>query len=333
MIPQEELIVVYGEALVDLFKNASVVGGAPFNVARHMAGFNQQPLFISAIGEDNAGDLIMNDFKKFNLSEQGVQVIKQKHSGTVQVHENAQGHEFEIMPDCAYDLIEEGAAMKSLSDFLPEGERHSAVKHFLYHGSLGLRDKASRQTFLNIKKSLQDKTNLSVYLDLNWRAGHVSELTAKQIIQSATVLKVSIEELQMIQPWFNVDVVSENKLPVKNAFDLLIHALMSNINAELLLVTYGDLGSAAFDGLGRCISVEPVLDAVKVVDTVGAGDAFSSVMMLGLVKKWPLHTALARANQFAAQICAIRGAIPEKLAFYEYFNYAWNKEDRLLKVK
>ena len=49
-------IVVFGEALVDLFKNAAVVGGAPFNVARHLAGFALQPLFISAIGTDNAAD-------------------------------------------------------------------------------------------------------------------------------------------------------------------------------------------------------------------------------------------------------------------------------------
>lgn len=332
MIPQEELIVVYGEALVDLFKNASVVGGAPFNVARHIAGFNQEPLFISAIGEDNAGDLILSDLKKFNLYADGVQIIKDKHSGTVQVHENAAGHRFEIMPDCAYDFIEATLAIKSLDEFIQINQIGESYQPILYHGSLGLRERQSRHTFLNIKKILDEQTDFKVYLDLNWRDGHVTQLTTIQIIQAATILKVSIEELQMIEPWFNVEQVSENKLPEKQVLSESIRSLMSQINAKLLLVTYGNLGSAAFDHLGRCISSAPVIDHVKVVDTVGAGDAFSSVMLLGLLKKWPLDLALMRANHFAASICAIRGAIPESLDFYEYFNFCWKKQESTLKA-
>ena len=54
-------VIIFGEALVDLFKTGLVVGGAPFNVARHLAGFGFNSLFISAIGQDNVGMLIKQE--------------------------------------------------------------------------------------------------------------------------------------------------------------------------------------------------------------------------------------------------------------------------------
>ena len=43
-------IAVFGEMLVDRFPGARVVGGAPFNVARHLAAFGHAPLMLGAIG-------------------------------------------------------------------------------------------------------------------------------------------------------------------------------------------------------------------------------------------------------------------------------------------
>jgi fructokinase len=63
---------------------------------------------------------------------------------------------------------------------------------------------------------------------------------------------------------------------------------------------------------------------VPVVDTVGAGDAFASVILLGLAKGWPLQQMLERAQSFASQIVGRRGATVSDPAFYNPFIESWS---------
>jgi fructokinase len=316
-------IVVFGEALVDLFKNGLVVGGAPFNVARHLAGLGYNPLFISAIGQDNAADLITQEIQRFGLSPDGVQILPNVRTGVVQVHENEQGHQFEIMPNCAYDAIETNAALAAFNHTNPQP---TMLYHgtFLYHGTLGLRSSVSLQSFQALCDKMTKDANANVFLDVNWRADHVEQAVAVKCLQDANVIKLSIEELQMVLVWFNIVVASENKLPNIGNIERAIQQLMTNLKAHLLLVTYGDLGSAAFNREGTCLASAPALVILPIVDTVGAGDAFSSVMLLALSQQWPMDVALQRANAFAADVCGIRGASPSDLAFYNKYAPAWN---------
>ncbi|MGD9384723.1 MAG: PfkB family carbohydrate kinase, partial [Desulfobacterales bacterium] len=53
------------------------------------------------------------------------------------------------------------------------------------------------------------------------------------------------------------------------------------------------------------------------VDTVGAGDAYSSMLAIGIIKGWDPEKMLSMASMFASRICEIRGAIPESQEFYE----------------
>ena len=310
-------IIIFGEALVDLFKNGAVVGGAPFNVARHLAGFALQPLFISAIGADNDGALIQQEINRFQLAPQGVQIQPNQRTGAVQVHENALGHQFEIMPNCAYDAIETSAAIAAFNNFNP----HPTM---LYHGTLGLRNSVSYQSFLALCDTLTKDTNANIFLDINWRAGHVEQAVTVKCLQDANVIKLSIEELQMVLAWFNITETCENKLPNIGDADRAIQHLMAQLKAHLLLVTYGDLGSAAFNRDGACLAAAKAITNQPVVDTVGAGDAFSSVMLLALTQHWPLDVALQRANAFAADVCGIRGASPSDLGFYQKYALAWH---------
>jgi fructokinase len=310
-------IVVFGEALVDLFKDGLVVGGAPFNVARHLAGLGLNPLFISAIGQDNAADLITQEIQRFALLPEGIQILPNKRTGVVQVHENALGHQFEIMPNCAYDYIETSAALAVLSNTNPPPS-------MLYHGTLGLRNSVSYQSYLELREQMTKDANAYVFLDVNWRAGHVEQALAMQCLQSANVVKLSIEEMQMVLAWFNIAVASENKLPNISDLERAIQQLMTNLKAHLLLVTYGDLGSAAFNREGACLAAAKAITNQPVVDTVGAGDAFSSVMLLALSQRWPMDIALQRANEFASDVCGIRGASPSDLGFYQKYALAWN---------
>ena len=65
---------VFGEALVDDFTTEQVVGGAPFNVARHLAAFMAPQLMITRIGNDGPGQAVRAEFERFAMSEAGLQV-------------------------------------------------------------------------------------------------------------------------------------------------------------------------------------------------------------------------------------------------------------------
>jgi fructokinase len=315
-------VVVFGEALVDVFKNASVVGGAPFNVARHLSGFGLNPLFLSAIGHDVNGTLVQQEIQRFQLKPKGVQVLPDWPTGKVQVHESAQGHQFEIMPNCAYDYIQANAALACIHD---KNNLNLQSALMLYHGTLGLRNNASLQAFQAVCEQVKTTTQSNIFLDMNWRSGHVNQAVAVKSLQGANIIKLSIEELQIALDWFDVFAVAgENKLPNKGDIDSSIKQLMAEVTAHLLLVTYGDLGSAAFNREGICLASTAALSHQTIVDTVGAGDAFCSVMILALMQGWAIDLALQRANEFAAGICGIRGAIPNDLAFYKQYVAAWN---------
>ena len=318
-------IVIFGEALVDMFKDNAVVGGAPFNVARHLAGLGMPPLFISAIGRDNGGVLIQQELDRFQMDYSCVQV-NQYHTGFVQVHESAQGHEFEIMSDCAYDMIDASEALVSISSLIHHKEKSN---NLLYHGTLGLRNQRSREAFQLVSEQLATNPNLQVFLDINWRAGHVDVHSASQYLSEANIIKVSIDELEMILHWFHITALVKYELPKTGVLNPAISLLMQHLMASLLLVTFGDLGSACFNNAGQCLASSQALKHQKIVDTVGAGDAFSSVMLLAIYHNWPLEIALHRANEFAADVCGIRGATPSDLAFYTKYINSWRLQKPL----
>ena len=66
---------VFGEVLFDCFPDgAEVLGGAPFNVAWHLQGFGQEPLFVSRIGDDIRGNQIRAAMSDWGMSLSGLQL-------------------------------------------------------------------------------------------------------------------------------------------------------------------------------------------------------------------------------------------------------------------
>jgi fructokinase len=60
---------------------------------------------------------------------------------------------------------------------------------------------------------------------------------------------------------------------------------------------------------------------VRVVDTVGAGDAFSAVAIAAHLAGGKCGPALALANRFAAAICGVRGPLPQHGDFFESLRF------------
>jgi len=200
---------------------------------------------------------------------------------------------FNIDTERAYDFIENTSELQTLIDNKTD---------CLYFGSLAQRNDVSRSTI----QSLFGK-NIKYFCDLNFRQNFYSKDIIIRSIKTADVLKVNIDELQFLHDFF-----------IKNKFDLMKSSfeLMKQFKIELLAVTKGAMGST----LIKNENVDHFkIDPLEVVDTLGAGDAFASILCAGYLEKWNLGTINQLANEFAVEICKIKGALPVNDSVYDTF--------------
>ena len=91
---------------------------------------------------------------------------------------------------------------------------------------------------------------------------------------------------------------------------------MKKFNIDLLAVTKGAEGSLL---MNDTVIDDFKIDPIKVTDTVGAGDAFSAILCLGYLENRDLSFVNQLANEFALEICKIKGALPETDSVYKKF--------------
>jgi fructokinase len=301
--------VVFGEALVDDFITEQVVGGAPFNVARNLAAFQMAPMMISRIGADKAGEKIRAEFTRFGMPQEGLQCDAAESTGRVVVERGAGEHRFIILPDQAYDYIDAARALQAAAQAAPAT---------IYFGTLAQRHDTSRHAL----RSLLGATKARRYLDLNVREGQVSERCVFDSLHAADIVKVNEDELMDLFSWYTHtrhDTARMDSIEVRTACMTLLRIF----SLEALVVTLGPRGAVVFCADGAIVADHDSVPPKRIVDTVGAGDAFSAVFLLGRARGWPLQQTLARANQFAGAVCGISGAVPADLAFYEPWLNSW----------
>ena len=287
--------VIFGEVLFDLFPDGrEVLGGAPFNVARHLHAFGCEPLFISRIGEDARGERVVSAMQEWGMDMSGLQRDAEHPTGSVQIAMQGTSHSFDILPEQAYDFIDAGQSLALLHEVSPA---------LLYFGSLAARSPVSRAT-LQLLRSL----SLPQFVDINLRAPWWDPRRVDNLVRGVKWLKLNDDELQQLH--------GEAELGAAAA------ALRERYDLELLIVTCGDKGAMFVDRHG-VESGEPVAVA-QLVDTVGAGDAFSAVSMLGLLRGWERRKTLSHALEFAARLCEVRGAVLPDKCYYRRCLREWS---------
>jgi fructokinase len=300
--------VVFGEALVDDYITEQQVGGAPFNVARHLAAFMAPQLMITRIGSDRNGEIVRGEFERFAMSESGLQLDRMEETGRVVVERRPGGHRFVILPKQAYDFIDPIAALDALNKVTPAA---------LCFGTLAQRGQRSRETLYKLLAA----SKATRYLDLNLRDGEADRGCVTESLRAADIVKVNEEELQALFGWyFQIDPDTPLETEEVRAS---CRALLAMFSLEALIVTLGHRGSVYFGADSQLIVNRDNPAPPFVLDTVGAGDAFSAIFLLGRARGWPLEQSLARANEFAGAICAISGAVPRDIGFYDKWVARW----------
>lgn len=274
----DQVPVLFGEVLFDCFEDGSrVLGGAPFNVAWHLQAFGCEPVFISRVGEDAMGREIRDTMQDWGMSTAGLQQDSTYPTGEVSIALHDGQPSFDILKDRAYDYIQ--------ADDLP-----ALTPSLIYHGSLGLRLPDSAAAL----EQLIQRHPVPVFMDVNLRPPWWQREQLLQLLDQARWVKINDDELETL---------------IGGSANLQSRArqLMQQHDLSWVIVTCGAEGAFAIDTDGNISDIKPA-EKIRVVDTVGAGDAFASVCILGILHGWPLPLIMERAQQFASILVGQRGA-------------------------
>lgn len=299
---KQKVVALFGEVLVDVFPDRKVMGGAPFNVACHLQAFGLHPVLITRTGNDEMRERLLATMARLGMDDCGVQNDATHPSGQVTVQMQGKQHRFEILPDQAYDYIHAGMAHMIALAVRPQ---------LIYFGTLAQRSATSRRALTALLRS----SKAPRLLDINLRTPWYDARTIERSLHRADIVKMNDDELSVI--------ASALRLADRSAEEQAA-ALVRKFDLECLQVTCGDQGAWQLHKDGKKINAETG-SRVQVVDTVGAGDGFAAVLILGILHNWPARTMLSRANDFAAALCGIRGATPDDQNFYAQFLEEWKK--------
>lgn len=298
-------VLLFGEALADVFAHDVVLGGAPFNVARHLAQLGCKTHLMSRVAQDEIGRKILEAAQQYGVNLSLTSRECDLPSGRVQVTMNTNGtHQFQIETNSAWDQINAPS---------PAWFLEHPVQAIVY-GTLAVRAKHSRlalDDMLKQVRSMPARRRPILVCDFNWREGHTPMDVAVDFAVQADWLKLSEEEWTLMAQYLSLDESEPD-------------ALLDLYSIEQLIITRGADGYVCYGKSEKeddLICIEgPAIPIAKLADTVGAGDSFLAGTLAAFLHNKPLHEALKVAAQFAAAICSVRGSVPPNLDFYKPFH-------------
>jgi fructokinase len=281
------LILGVGEILWDLLPGGKQLGGAPANFAYHAHTLGAEAWPISRVGDDELGREILDRLEELGLPTTGISIDPEAPTGIVSVEllPGGQPH-YTIHENVAWDRLELDAKALSLA----------SKADVICFGSLAQRSEVSRSTLRTLLAAMPSKA-LRVF-DINLRQHYYSEALIQDSLETTNVLKLNDAELPRLAECFALQGSDREQLLT----------LMQLFNLDVVALTRGSKGSLLLQG--DRFSDHPGLP-VEVVDTVGAGDAFTAAMTMGLLADRDLDVINAFANQLAAHVCAHAGATPD----------------------
>ena len=284
------VVIGIGEILWDLLPEGKQLGGAPANFAYNAMALGAKGCVVSAVRNDPSGKEILEHVRRVGLDPEYIAVEAKYPTGTVSVHVDDAGvPSFVIHEDVAWDNI-----------LLTESARNlAAVSDAVCFGTLAQRSATSRKSIHDFLALVP--TNSLCIFDVNLRQSYYSKEIILESLRRCDLLKLNEQEFPVIA----------GILSMEGSDSEILQRMIRDYDLKLVALTLGEKGSRL---------VSPVRDSfmdapkVAVVDTVGAGDAFTAALTVGLLEELPLRTIHENATRLAGFVCTQHGAIAEVAA-------------------
>jgi fructokinase len=282
-------IISIGEILWDVFNDSEHLGGAPFNFAVHARRIGHEAILVSAVGQDEPGQRAFEEVTAAGLSPRFIKRIPEQPTGRAAVRMGQDGEpEFTIHRPAAYDFVTvTETEADEISVFSPD---------WIYYGTLLQMSEIAKQT---TRLLLESNPGALRFYDVNLRTGSYTADIVREFMAESNVVKLNESEVLQVQEMFGSK---------QRSLEGFCKAYSAEFGWGAVCVTRGNAGSAVWvDGAYG----ESGGYAVKVVDTVGAGDAFAAAFLHGLDLGWDPEDIAEFANRVAALVCSRSGGTPE----------------------
>jgi len=280
------VVVGIGEVLWDVYPGGAHLGGAPANFACHAAALGAEAWIVSAVGEDDLGRRAIEQLRARGAIVEHVGRDRAHGTGRVNVSLDAEKRPtFDIAADVAWDYIPWSDGLQTLA------ERCDAV----CFGTLGQRSDASRETIGRFLHATRPSA-LRMF-DVNLRQHYHSRALLEHSLELASAVKLNEDELPVVAALCGIR---------PHAAPATLKALARQYGLRLVALTRGPDGAILVSGDQESVAPAP---AVDVVDTVGAGDAFTAALVCDWLRGLPLADVNRRANERAALVCSVPGAM------------------------
>jgi fructokinase len=284
---EKAVMVGLGEVLWDLLPSGKVLGGAPTNFAYMASVLGDEGVVASRVGSDRMGQEAHQQLQRLGLSTSYLQRDSEFPTGTAGVLIDAAGQPtFTIGESVAWDRLQ----------WTPEWEKLAAQAEVICFGSLAQRAAISFDTIDRFLRSSR-RDALRVF-DVNLRQSYYNADVLKRSLDHANIVKLTEQELAVVAATIGLKGTDEKRLA---------RSLIRECRLKLVCITRGARGSLLVSQR-ECIG-HPGF-AVKVVDAVGAGDAFTACLAHHFVRGHSLSEISGYANRFASWVATQVGATP-----------------------
>ena len=289
-----QAVIGFGELLWDMLPSGRQLGGAPANFSYQVMKQGLSALPVSCVGNDDLGRDALDILRNAGLETAGIATCNHP-TGTVAVTLDDRGvPEYDIRQGVAWDYI-------TLTPAAMDAAKSAAALCF---GTLAQRSEQSAATLQTLFELLPAGA-IRVF-DVNLRQHYYSADILKQGCHHADILKLNDDELPIICGLLGIAAPEDIRAPHDNRPHPDIDKIRDHYNIGTVLVTCGARGSlvASKQGWSWLASVP-----VDVVDTIGAGDAFTAGFVAGILAGETDSAAQARATNAAAKACSHAGAM------------------------
>jgi fructokinase len=281
--------------LWDLLPGGPRLGGAPANFSVFSARLGNRTTLVSSVGDDDYGRAARTSLQQPNLDLEQLQTDSAHPTGTVEVSFSADKQpRYLIRRNVAWDFI-------CLTPALLEVAR--AVDAVCFQ-TLPQRHQVSRATVQSFVEATAP--GCVRVCDVNLRIPDYTPQVLHWSMAHATIIKLSDEELPQVFSLLNELEPGKHQVPATP--QAAAHALLENFpGCQLVATTLGPHGSLVTSR--ESLFAHPGFP-IRVVDTVGAGDAFTAGLVHAYLRGASLPQMAEIGNLCGSYVASQPGATP-----------------------